>query len=298
VREVRKALGETVRSGESLAVMDSRELADAKTAYLAARERVSLAEATFTREKSLWEKQISPEQDYLTAKQALAEARIELRGATQKLQALGFTEPFLHQLSGRPEAPLTRYEIVAPFAGTVIEKHIAVGAFLKDDTEAFVVADLSTVWVHLNLAPTDISLVRQGQRAVITAGPNLPEAIGTVGYIGPLVSEETRTVLTRIVLPNLDGRWRPGLFVTASLVVAETPVPVLIPKAALQTIAGQPSIFVQTEEGFEARPVTLGRADETQVEITAGLTTGERYAATETFILKADIGKGTASHDH
>ena len=130
-----------------------------------------------------------------------------------------------------------------------------------------------------------------------TAGARLPEATGTVSYIGPLVSEENRTVLTRIMLPNPDGRWRPGLFVTASLVVAETPIQVLIPKAALQTLEGQPSVFVQTDEGFEPRPVTLGRADEMHVEITAGLTAGERYAATETFILKADLGKGTASHE-
>jgi cobalt-zinc-cadmium efflux system membrane fusion protein len=165
VREVRKALSEVVREGELLAVIDSWEFADAKTACLAARERVALAEATFAREKSLWEKQISSEQDYLTARQALAEAQIERRGATHKLQALGFAEPALHQLASRPEAPLTRYEMVAPFAGTVIEKHIAVGSFLKDDTDAFVIADLSTVRVHLNLAPTDVPLVRQARSA-------------------------------------------------------------------------------------------------------------------------------------
>ena len=220
------------------------------------------------------------------------------RTARQKLQALGFTEAFFKQLADRADAPLTRYEIVAPSAGTVIEKHLAVGEPLKDDTEAFMVADLSTVWVDLNVSVKDVPLVRKGQRVTITAGAAMPAAEGTIGYIGPRVSEETRTVVTRVVLPNPDGRWRPGLFVTAAIVTGDTSVPVLIPKTATQTIDGKPTVFVQTSEGFEPRPVTTGRANATHVEITAGLQTGERYATTETFILKAELGKGTASHDH
>ena len=297
VQEIRKQLGDAVRAGEVMAVIDSRELADTKAAYLAARERVSLAETTFTREKDLWEKKISPAEDYLKAKQALAEVRIELQVAAQKLRALGFSEASVQQLAGRANASLTRYEVVAPFAGTVIERHIAVGEVLKDDTEAFLVADLSTVWVDLNLAAKDLALVRKGQRVVVAADTTV-RAEGTVSYISPRVSDETRTVLTRVVLPNPDGRWRPGLFVTAILTASETPVAVLIPKTALQTIEGQPNVFVQTPDGFVPRPVTLGRVNETHVELTAGLAAGERYAATETIVLKADLGKGTGSHSH
>jgi cobalt-zinc-cadmium efflux system membrane fusion protein len=297
VQEIRKQLGDQVRAGEVMAVIDSRELADTKAAYLAARERVSLAETTFAREKDLWEKKISPEEDYLKAKQTLAEARIELQVAAQKLRALGFAEAYVQQLAGRANVPLTRYQVVAPFAGTVIERHLAIGEVLKDDTEAFVVADLSTVWVDLSLPTKDLALVRKGQRVVIAADTGM-RAEGTVSYMSPVVSDETRTVLTRVVLPNPDGRWRPGLFVTAMLTASETPVVVLIPKTATQTLDGQPSVFVQTPEGFAPRPVTLGRANETHVEITAGLEAGERYATTETFVLKAELGKGAASHEH
>jgi cobalt-zinc-cadmium efflux system membrane fusion protein len=298
VQEVRKHLGDPVRVGEVLAVIDSRELADVKATYLAARERLSLAENTFAREKDLWEKKISPEQDYLTAKQAVAEVRIELQVSAQKLHALGFSEAYVKQLSPRANTSLTRYEVVAPLTGTAIEKHIAVGELLKDDTEAFVVADLSTVWVDLNVPPNELPQIRKGQRVTISAGPAMPTAEGTISYIGPVVSEETRTAVTRVVLPNPDGRWRPGLFVTATIATSSTAVPVLIPKTAIQTLDGQPSVFVQTSEGFEPRPVTLGRANETHVEITSGLQVGERYAATETFILKADLGKGAAAHEH
>jgi cobalt-zinc-cadmium efflux system membrane fusion protein len=298
VQEIRKTLGDSVQAGDVMAVLDSRELADAKATYLAARERLRLAMSTFTREEDLWKKRISPEQDYLTAKQALAEARIERQVSAQKLQALGFSEAFVQQLASRPNAPLTRYEVTAPLAGTVIEKHIAVGEVLKDDTEVFVVADLNTVWVDLYVPANNLPLVRQGQRVVIAADAAIPQAEGTITYVSPVVSEDTRTAITRVVLPNPDGHWRPGLFVTATIVVSNTPVSVLIPKTAVQTVDGQSSVFVHTPEGFVPRPVTLGRINATHVEVTAGLQAGEHYASTETFVLKAELGKGTASHDH
>jgi membrane fusion protein, heavy metal efflux system len=298
VRDVRKRLGDAVRSGEVLAVIDSRELADAKAGYLAAGERFTLAESTFLREKGLWEKKISPEQDYLEAKQALTEARIERQAAKHKLQALGLSESSLKQLANRPEGSLTRYEIVSPLAGTLIEKTVTAGELLKDDTEAFVVADLSTVWVTLQVPPTALPSVRKGQRVVVSAGGMMPEAEGNISYVAPVLLEETRTAATRVELPNPDGRWRPGLFVTATITSGDNTASVLIPKAAVQTIEGRPSVFVKTEEGFSPRPVTLGRANETHVEVVSGLWPGERYAATETFILKAELAKGEASHQH
>lgn len=298
VREVRKNLGDTVRAGEVMAVIDSRELADAKGAYLAATERVALTADTFQREKDLWEKKISPAEDYLKAKQANAEARIELRAAKHKLIALGFAEASLRQLASEPESAFTRYEIVAPLAGTVIEKRLNVGESVKDDTEVFNVADLRIVWVNLNVPPADLRLVAKGQRVHIAAGASLPEVEARLSYIGALVVEDTRTVPVRAELSNTDGRWRPGLFVTARLTTKETTASVLIPKAAIQTIEGKPTVFVQTPEGFAARPVTLGQSNETHTEITAGLAAGERYAATETFVLKADLAKSEAEHEH
>src|SRR5262249_5756591 len=134
VQESRKQLGDAVRAGEVMAVIDSRELAETKAGYLAAPGRGALARTTFSRAEDLWEKKISPAEDYLKAKQALAEVRIELQVAVQKLRALGFAEAYVQQLASRANAPLTRYEVVAPLAGTVIEKHITIGEVLKDDT--------------------------------------------------------------------------------------------------------------------------------------------------------------------
>jgi len=298
VRQVHKTLGELVRAGEAMAVLDSRELAELKSAYLTAKERLALAETTFQREESLWQKHISPEQEYLEAKEALAKARVELRAAKQKLHALGFADPYLAQLPSQLDTTFTQYTITAPFDGTVIEKHVALGAVLKDDAPAFVVADLRSVWVDLRVYQKDLPLVRKGQPVVIAAGHGIPDARGTIAYIGSLVGEQTRTALARVILPNPDGHWRPGLFVTGTVVVQDIDIPVLVPRTALQTIDERPVVFVETDTGFQPRPVTLGRSNETRVEVTAGLTPGQRYVTSGAFTLKAQLAKSAFGDGH
>ncbi len=291
VREVKKTLGEKVQTGEVMAVLESRELADAKSAYLAAKERVDLALANFRREKELWTKKISSEQEYLEAKQKLAEVRIELRSAEQKLHALGFSEAFLEKLPGHLDVDYTRYEIRAPFDGTVIEKHVTIGEVLHEETEAFVIADLDTVWINLSVYQKDLPFVQISQKAIISAGQGLSDAEGTISYLGPMVGEKTRTAPARVVLPNEDGRWKPGLFVNAQVVVSEMEAAVAVPKTAVQTMEDQPSIFVLTEEGFESRVVSLGRSNDVNIEILSGLEKGDRYVSKGAFTLKAEIGK-------
>ncbi len=298
VREVRKTLGDRVRSGEVMAIIESRELADIKSAYLAAKERISLAEATFKREEKLWKKKISPEREYLEARQLLAEAKIKLRSAEQKLHTLGFSDEYMEQLPAHPDIAFTRYEITAPFKGTVIEKHIALGEAVKDDSKVFVVADLRSVWIDLDIYQKDLSFVRKGQVVIVSAGHGLPDVKSRISYVGPLVGEETRTALARVVLPNTGGRWRPGLFVTALVATSEVKMPLVVPKAAIQMVEGRDSVFVWTKEGFEPRFVKTGKEDKLQIEITAGLKPGERYVMKGAFTLKAQASKGAFESGH
>lgn len=298
VRKVQKSLGDSVRAGERMAILESRELADSKAAFLAAHERVELAQINFSREEDLWKQRISSEQEYLVAKQVLAELRIELRSAKQKLHALGFSDDYMVNLPDHPEDVLTRYEIIAPFNGTVIEKHITLGEVLKDDTEAFVIADLSSVWVDLSVYQRDLPFVRKSQSVVISAGHGLPDAIGRISYIRPVIGEETRTALARIVLPNTEGRWRPGLFVTGRITIEAVEVPIRVVQTALQTVEGITVVFVAAEEGFEPRPVITGRSDRLYVEIKSGLESGEQYVAKGAFTLKAQLSKGAFGDGH
>lgn len=302
VRKVKKHLGDAVSEGEVMAVIESRELADMRASFHAAMERLELAEAIHRREKRLWGKKITAEQEYLDAKKVLAEARIELASSEQKLLALGFSHQFLKDLPHDPNEILTEYEIIAPFDGTVIEKDITRGAVLREDEIAFVVADLSTVWVDLNIYQKDLPFVRQNQHVRISSGQGVPDANGVISYLGPIVANETRTALARVTLPNREGHWRPGLFVTARLLKEEIPVPILIPKSSLLNLEDETCIFLHHKEGFELQKVQVGRTNTTHAEILNGLKVGQRYVTKGAFELKAKIVTSTldshAGHGH
>ncbi len=291
VREVYKNLGDTVRAGTVLAVLESRDLADAKAAYLAAIARLALAQANFTREESLRQGKITAEKDYLESKQVLAEAQIALRSAEQKLHALGLTEENLKALPSHAETSYTLYEITAPLDGTVVEKHIVLGEVFKEDSNpCFVIADLSSVWVDLKVHQQDLSHIRPGQAAVIKGGEDL-QTEGTIAFVSNVVSESSRMAFARLTIPNTEGRWRPGLFVTGLIAIDEISAGVVVPKDALVRLDGQTCVFVQTDRGFVPQTVTVGRANDRAVEIMAGLQAGQKYVARGAYTLKSELNK-------
>jgi len=291
VREVHKNLGDAVRAGDVLAVLDSRDLADAKAAHLAAVARLSLAEANFSREESLRQGKITAEKEYLESKQALAEAQITLRSAEQKLHALGLTEEDLQTLPSRPETSYTRYEITAPIDGTVVEKHIVLGEVFKEDSNpCFVIADLSSVWVDLKVHQQDLSHIRPGQTVAISGGEDL-QTEGAIAFVSNIVSETSRMAFARLTIPNPDGRWRPGLFVTGRVVIEEASADVAVPKESLVRLDGQTCVFLQTDRGFEPQPVVVGRSNDVSVEIAAGLKAGQKYVRRGAYVLKSELNK-------
>ena len=294
VHEVRKNLGDSVRGGEIMAVLESRDLADSTAALLAARERVSLAQSNLAREEQLWQKRISPEQDYIQAKNALAAAGIELRNAEQKLRALGFSEGFIAALADRPGASGILYETTAPFGGTIIEKHISLGEVVKDDSPAFVIADLSTVWVNLDVHQKDLPLIRIGQTASIGAGSAPQSVQGRISFLEPIAEETNRTVHARVVIPNSSGSWRPGLFVTGRILVEDVHVPVLVPNDALIMVGGKICLFLKEGDVFRLQPVAAGRTNGALTEITGGLEAGRSYVIKGAFTLKSELGKPEA----
>ncbi|MBW1775056.1 MAG: efflux RND transporter periplasmic adaptor subunit [Deltaproteobacteria bacterium] len=302
VREIRKRQGDPVRKGEVMAVLESREMADAGTAYLAAREWVVLAEKTFLREESLWRKKISPEQDYLESKMALSAARIEARSARQKLMALGLSKAFVDRLHKQKDASLTRYEIVSPLKGQVLGKNLSLGEMVESTAAVYRVADIGSVWVNINLLQKHLPYLKKGMAVQIWADDSIAPAPGKLTFIGPLVGKETRTAEGRATLSNPDGQWRPGLFVKAQIRIGKKDIPLLIPKKAVQTIEGNPVVFVPAEGGFEATPISTGRSDRTHVEIISGLSLGDRYVTEGAFELKAtlmtDSMDSHAGHGH
>jgi len=290
-----KNLGDPVKKGELLAVLESQTLSDLKSEHLATQTRLELARETYEREKRLWEEKISARQDYLASRQALAEAEIAHRNVEQKLLALGLDHAAV--IRGGRNA-LTRYEIRASIDGVVIEKHLAIGEAVKEDASIFTIADLSTVWAEMTIYPKDLGSVKLGQQVTVRASALNAEAQGRVAYVGSLIGEQTRSAKARITLPNPERSWRPGLFVTVELVQDETEVPVAVSAEAIQSFRDWKVVFGRFGEFFEARPVELGRSDGKWIEVVSGLAPGTPYAATNSFVLKADLGKAGASHDH
>jgi cobalt-zinc-cadmium efflux system membrane fusion protein len=290
VESVAVNAGDRVSKGQVLAVLSSQSLADQRSDWLAAQKRVAFARTTFEREKRLWEEKISAEQDYLQARQTLQEFEIAELAARQKLASLGAALAVT--------GPLTRYEIRSPINGVITDKNIAQGEVLKDDAPIFVVADLSTVWIDITVYAKNLNAVRAGQAATVKASDFDAEAAGTISYVGSVVGEQTRTARARIVLPNPKGVWRPGLPVSVSLMAGAVEVPVAVSADAVQTLRDWTVVFGRYGDEFEARPVTLGRSDGKTVEILDGLNPGEQYAASNSYLIKADIGKSGASHDH
>ena len=193
---------------------------------------------------------------------------------------------------------LELYEVRSQIAGTVIKKHVTPGEFVAEDEDVYVVADLGSVWVDLNVYRQDFPRMKVGQRVLLDAGEGIAPAEGTISYISPFGAPSTQTMLARVELPNPDGAWRPGLFVTGDVVVEEGEVPVAVKAEALQTYRDWTVVFVREGDVFEVRPVELGRRDRTSVEILSGLEPGQQYAGVNSFVVKAEIGKAGASHDH
>jgi membrane fusion protein, heavy metal efflux system len=192
---------------------------------------------------------------------------------------------------------LVAYELRTLIDGVVIEKHLTLGEAVDRDEHAFVVADLSTVWVELSLYQKDFGRVRPGLGVRIQALAGGASAAGEISYLAPAIDPETRTATARVVLPNPERSWRPGMFVTARTLEAE-PAAVLVPSDALQVMEGRRVVFVESPRGFEPRPVAVGREGATRVEVLLGLAAGERIAIGNTFLIKAELGRGEAGHGH
>ena len=280
--------GQFVKKGQTLAVFSSQMISEQRSALQTAQKRLSLANTIYQREKTLWEQKITAEQDYLQALQGLREAEIAVDNSQQKLSALGV---ILNNNAN--SSSLNRFELRAPYDGLVVERNLSIGEAVKEDTPIFTISDLSTVWAEVHIPAKDLPYVRMGDKVTLRATAFDAQTTGTVAFIGALVGELTRMAKARIVLANPQGAWRPGLFVSVEVKAAEVRVPIAIETDALQTLGTQQVVFVRTETGFKAHPVTIGLNDGKHVEVVEGLAAGARYAAKGSYILKSELSKLT-----
>ena len=308
VAEMRKRLGDAVKKDEVVAVLDSREVADAKSEYLTASVKADLEKTNFDRQQALWDKRISAESAFLNARAVYSEATLRQDLARQKLSALGLDAAEVAKLAKRDEttpnlSSLRQYELRSPMSGRIVERKVDVGTAVGkegDPSDLYTVADLSTVWIELAVPTSELAKVKEGATVTVAPGQEGVEQHekGKVVFVSPFLTADTRAAKVIVALPNKDMAWRPGTYVTAEVEISRDAVPVSVPKAALQTVEGKRVVFVRTEEGFEKREVELGRSDDDAYEIASGLKPGETIAVENTFLLKAELGKSEADHAH
>ena len=306
VAEMLKRLGDPVKKGEVVAVLDSREVADAKSEYLTALVNTELQKTNYDRQQALWDKRISAEATFLQARATYSETQLRVNLARQKLSALGLNADEVAAAAKKDEttpnqSSLRRYELRSPLTGRVVERKVDVGTAVGkegDPADLYTVADLATVWVELAVPTTDLAKVKEGAEVLIAprdedAGQR---AKGKIIFVSPLLNAETRSARVIAALPNQDFSWRPGTFVSAEIQVGQDSAKAKVPRDALQSMGGEKVAFVRNADGFERRDVKTGKSDDESVEVVSGLEPGEEIAVKNTFLLKAELGKGEAEH--
>lgn len=284
--------GQSVRAGQVLAELRSVELGRARADYDTAQARVTLARAALDRKRALADR-IVPRREVQEAEADLAGVQAELRAAGATLQALG--------ASARGGSDPSRLPLIAPIAGTVIERNIALGQMIDPEHVAFRVGDLGSLWLIAHVFERDAVRVAVGAPARVTLAAYPGQTFtGRVAYIGRQVEAQSRTIPVRVELANPQQSLRPGMSASAWLQVSTAGQNVVtVPVSALQRVRDQWVVFVpKSVRTFEIRTVGRGRDLQSEVEILSGLRPGETVVVDGAFLLKAEAEKAEGGGDH
>lgn len=292
--QVNANLGDAVKPGLPLALLDSLELGEARAAYVQAKSKTALARSAFERAERLQAEKIIPEKDYLRAKYDHEKAKAQLRTAADKLRLLGVDPNSAADGKASSTFPLT-----SPNSGTVIEKHAVLGDLAKTDESLFTVADLSVLWIEAALFEKDLGRVKTGADAEVTVTA-YPEQVfkGKLTYISSVLDKETRTLKARIEVPNPDRKLKPNMFAIAHIATTSQAEALAVPQQALLLMSGEPNVFIEKDGAFEPRTVKPGERSGGMVVIASGLEPGAKVVVDGAFALKARLLKSTLGEGH
>lgn len=284
--------GDSVKGGQVLAQLDSVEMGEAHSAYLQAASHESLARADFERADRLFKEQVVPEKEHLRARSEFEKARAAAQAAADKLRMMGVP-------AARSGAAQSSFPVVAPFAGTIIEKDAVIGELAQPDKSLFTVADLSTVWIEANLNERDLARVNTGATAEVTVQAYPDERFrGKVVYVSGSVDKESRTIRARIEVPNPAGKLKPEMFATARIQAETLGKGITVPAEAVSLVDGKKVVFIQEVDGFESREVEMGDDVGGRQIVKAGLHDGEKVVVAGGYAIKARLQKSKIGHGH
>lgn len=290
---MRAALGDRVARGQTLALLDSLELGEARGAYQQARAELSIAQANYDRVEKLVAEEIIASKEKLRAQADLEKARAAERASRGRVQLLGGT-------ASGDATGVSMFAVTAPFAGVVIEQNdAAVGAMAHPDKPLFTVADVSVVSVEGSLHEQDLGRVAPGAMAEVRASA-FPDTIfkGKVDHISAVMDKETRTIPVRIQVANTDGRLRPEMFATAAIPTARKVKVITLPNDAVVLMQGVTTVFLEGPQDFEPRVVQTGERTASGVTIKSGLKPGDMAVVAGAYALKARSMKSQIGSGH
>ncbi len=300
---VKAFLVDDVKQGEVLAELDSIELGRTKADFLKAKAKLQVARANYEREKRLYEQKISSQKEYLNAKGDFLESEAEFQSFLETLRLFGLTQDEIFAVQwGSDKYSLSHFPLTAPFNGRVIEKHIVLGERITPDDNPYTIADLSKVWIQVDIYENDLRWVDKGINVAVevTAYPE-KEFRGVITYISDILDKSTRTAKARVEIDNKSNLLKPGMFATA---VLEIPLSggdstMVVPLSSVYSIHGEDVVFVKRgERTYEVRKVILGRNFNDYVEVLNGLKEGEEAVTKGGFQLKSVFLKEELGEEH
>ncbi len=191
---------------------------------------------------------------------------------------------------------LQNYEVTAPISGVIVQRDVQVGETTAE-APLFIIADLTKVWAELDVFNQDISRVQTGQSVALETLSG-EEVTGKVDWLSPMAAHASQSIQARVVVNNKSLKLRPGQFIRGRITVAEHEVPLAVRKSGIQAFRDFQVVFAQIGDTYEVRMLELGREDHDWVEVLGGLKPGTEYVTENSYLIKADIEKSGASHDH
>lgn len=293
VTELRAELGSRVSEGDVLAHLESPDVGVTRSQLVEAEALLAIAQETFDRETRLEAEGISSRREVLEAESQLRTVEASLRSAEERLRLFGAAT---HGDGGH-------FDVVAPYDGVVVERHAGRGEVVGPTDQLFTIADLTTLWIELDIFERDMSSVTEGQAVDLATaawpGRSFPARIV---YVADILDAQSRTVRARVEVENTDGALKPGMFATAFVYTAEGEMVVGVPREAVQNVEGDDVVWIPGDEpgAFLATPILLGEElPGGMVAIAAGLAAGDAVVVTGAFTLKAELAKGEfGGHGH
>jgi cobalt-zinc-cadmium efflux system membrane fusion protein len=287
VHEILVTPGQTVHAGQSLLTVNSPDYSAARSAYIKARVAFSLADKIFTRAQDLYAHGAIAEADLQQAETSRNQAQADLQSSEDTLRALGLKDP--EAVVKNPPKMTSQIPLIAPVGGEVVERLVGPGQLLQAGaTQAFTISDMSTVWVLVNVYPSDMAYVHIGDSVDIKTDSYADTFHGKISYLAPALDPNTRTLQARIVTSNPGKKLKKDMYVTATVQAGAIQNALTVPDAAvLLDTENQPFVYVQSGANqFARRLVKIGDSPSGRTQVTDGLKEGERVVGDGSLFLQ------------